>query len=102
MRPIVFVFPIRPEHTSRSDSHVYAWKVRLDNGKKERCVVRIPRNVADLAWDEPGLCGPDVVDAVKTHGMSVVEDMVLRHDDPPMNWVVDATDVHADSGWPPE
>ncbi len=42
------------------------------------------------------------MDAVKTHGMSVVEDMVLRHDDPPMNWVVDATDVHADSGRPPE
>jgi hypothetical protein len=102
MRPLTFVPPVKPTQTSTSDAYSYEWKVRLDNGEKARCVVRIPRRVADLAWNEPGFCGTAVVEAVKTHGMSVVERMVLRHDDPPLSWVVEATDVHADSARPRE
>ena len=96
MRPITFVVPVKPVHTSTSDAHLYAWNVHLDNGERERCVVRIPRKVADLAWNEPSACGTPVVEAVMTHGKSVVENMVLRQDDPPLNWVVHADAVLTD------
>jgi len=96
VRPISFAVPVKPQHVVRADAHLYAWKVRLDDGALERFVVRIPRPVADLAWNEPHLCGPGVVDAVKTQGRSVVEKMVLRKDDPPLRWVVHADAVLED------
>lgn len=102
MRPIAFVFPVKPEHTATSDAHLYEWKVRLDNGEQERCVIGIPRKVADLAWNEASFCDPNVVEAVMTHGMSVVQDKVLKHDDPPLKWVVHAEGIFEDGTPPPE
>ena len=75
--------------------------MRLDDGAKERCVVRIPRKVANSAWNEPGLCAPGVVEAVMTQGRSVVEKRVWRNDDPPLHWVVHV-DVIVEDDAPPE
>jgi len=65
-------------------------------------VVRIPNAVAQLTWTNPRDCGLVVVEAVRTEGRSVVEDMVLRQDDPPLNWVVRRDDIREDSSAPPE
>ena len=52
-----------------------------------------PTTVTELAWTNPDKCGTAVIQAVETNGRSVFEDMVLRQDDPPLNWVVRRDDI---------
>ncbi len=96
MRPISLAVQSGPAHTATSDAHFYEWQVMLADGGTEPCVVRIPRTVRDRAHNEPDTCGPGVVKAVKTEGRSVVEQKVLKQDDPPLNWVVYELDILED------
>ena len=102
MRPVSLAVQSGPAHTATPEDHFYEWQVITDSGGTEACVVRIPRTVRDRAHNEPDTCGPGVVKAVKTEGRSVVEEKILKHDDPPMNWVVLPLDILPDSSPPPD
>lgn len=96
MRPISLAVQSGPAHTETPEEHFYEWQVVVANGGTEACVVRIPRTVRDRAHSEPDTCGPGVVKAVKTEGRSVVEQKILKQDDPPLKWVVHVDDIFKD------
>jgi len=100
MRPISFAHPVRSEHIQRSGDHLYVWDVVCSDGQTAQCTIRIPRSVRDRAYHEPGTCGPGVVKAVRTDGRSVIEEKILKRDDPPSEWVVYAEGIFED-GAPP-
>ena len=101
MRPISLAVQSGPAHTETPDAHSYEWQVVVADGETEPCIVRIPRSVRGRAHNEPDTCGPGVVKAVTTEGRSVVEQKILKQDDPPLKWVVHVEDILPDLT-PPE
>jgi hypothetical protein len=90
MRPISFKFPIDPEKLTPPEEDFYLWRYTLVCSDETKVVseIRIYKTAVDLAQNDPDHCEPDVAKAVATNGRSVIQDNVLKRDDPPLRWVV--------------
>jgi hypothetical protein len=98
MRPISFTFLPEPEKITPPEEGFYLWRYTLicDDGTKVLSEIRIYKTAVDLAQNDPDHCEPDVAKAVETNGRSVIQDNVLKRDDPPLRWVVHVNVILAD------
>jgi hypothetical protein len=90
MRPAHVAFPAKLEDIAPPGEkyHCYRWRLALADGTETFSTIRIYNSAVELAQTEPADCDPEVATAVATNGRSVIEQSVLKRDDPPLNWVV--------------